>query len=41
MIYPRFDREEAEARDEGVVGRNPKDIISKLGEKRRKIRFMN
>ncbi|GMI16892.1 hypothetical protein TrLO_g1719 [Triparma laevis f. longispina] len=31
MIYPRFDREEAKARDEGVVGRNPKDIISKLG----------
>eukprot|EP00519_Triparma_laevis_P007950 CAMPEP_0182499660 /NCGR_PEP_ID=MMETSP1321-20130603/7882_1 /TAXON_ID=91990 /ORGANISM="Bolidomonas sp., Strain RCC1657" /LENGTH=380 /DNA_ID=CAMNT_0024703895 /DNA_START=47 /DNA_END=1189 /DNA_ORIENTATION=- len=30
-IYPTFEMEEAKARDEGVVGRNPKDIISKLG----------
>lgn len=31
VIYPRFNPNEASARDEGVVGRNPKDIVSKLG----------
>ena len=30
-IYPSYETEEARARDDGVVGRNPRDIISKLG----------
>ena len=30
-IYPGYEEGEARARDEGVVGRNPRDIISKLG----------
>mmetsp|Transcript_19764 Transcript_19764/g.39529 ORF Transcript_19764/g.39529 Transcript_19764/m.39529 type:complete len:410 (+) Transcript_19764:30-1259(+) len=30
-IYPRYEEGEARARDEGVVGRNPRDIVSKLG----------
>lgn len=31
IIYPQFDKEEAIARNEGRVGRSPKDIIAKLG----------
>uniref|UniRef100_A0A7S2VZW3 Phytanoyl-CoA dioxygenase n=1 Tax=Eucampia antarctica TaxID=49252 RepID=A0A7S2VZW3_9STRA len=31
VMYPRFNKKEALARDEGVVGRSPKDIIGKLG----------
>jgi len=31
IVYPRFSEEEARARDNGEVGRNPKDIASKLG----------
>jgi hypothetical protein len=31
IVYPRFDKEEAKERDAGKVGRNPYDIMSKLG----------
>lgn len=31
QIYPQFDKQEAADRDAGVVGRNPRDIISKIG----------
>lgn len=31
IVYPKFNKGEAKARDEGVVGRSPKDILSKLG----------
>ena len=31
IIYPVFDKKEAEDRDNGIVGRNARDIISKLG----------
>ena len=31
IIYPRFNEKEARERDQGVVGRNPKDIVNKLG----------
>ena len=31
IIYPRFDEKEASERDAGVVGRNPRDIMSKIG----------
>lgn len=31
VVYPRFDREEAKARDNGSVGRSPQDIVGKLG----------
>lgn len=31
VVYPNFDKEEAEDRDSGNVGRNPYDIASKLG----------
>ncbi|GMH46495.1 hypothetical protein TrRE_jg4201, partial [Triparma retinervis] len=31
VIYPRFDQAEARDRDQGVVGRNPRDIVGKLG----------
>mmetsp|Transcript_9574 Transcript_9574/g.22501 ORF Transcript_9574/g.22501 Transcript_9574/m.22501 type:complete len:394 (+) Transcript_9574:88-1269(+) len=31
IVYPRFEREEAKDRDAGVVGRNPVDIITKIG----------
>lgn len=30
-IYPRFDKDEARERDLGSVGRDPRDIISKIG----------
>jgi len=30
-IYPSYVPSEASARDSGVVGRNPRDIVSKLG----------
>mmetsp|Transcript_18450 Transcript_18450/g.22593 ORF Transcript_18450/g.22593 Transcript_18450/m.22593 type:complete len:404 (-) Transcript_18450:74-1285(-) len=31
IIYPQFDNQEAEERDNGSVGRSPRDIASKLG----------
>lgn len=31
IVYPRYSREEARARDNGEVGRNAQDILSKLG----------
>jgi len=31
LVYPRFDEEEAKARDAGEVGRNFQDIIQKIG----------
>jgi len=31
VVYPRFDRKEARARDDASVGRDPRDIVSKLG----------
>ncbi|KAL3775807.1 hypothetical protein ACHAW5_005069 [Stephanodiscus triporus] len=31
LVYPNFDATEAEARDVGSVGRDPRDIVSKLG----------
>lgn len=31
LVYPKFDANEAEARDVGSVGRDPRDIVSKLG----------
>jgi len=31
IVYPKFDKEEAAERDSGKVGRNPVDIMSKLG----------
>ena len=31
IVYPRFDDEEAQARDAGRVGRSPKDILEKIG----------
>mmetsp|Transcript_9644 Transcript_9644/g.12135 ORF Transcript_9644/g.12135 Transcript_9644/m.12135 type:complete len:409 (-) Transcript_9644:62-1288(-) len=31
IVYPRFDNNEAENRDEGKVGRSPKDIVGKIG----------
>jgi len=31
IVYPKFEKEEAEERDSGSVGRDPRDIISKLG----------
>jgi len=31
IVYPRFNGDEARRRDEGGVGRSPKDIIGKLG----------
>lgn len=30
-VYPQFDKNEADARDAGKVGRSPKDIVGKLG----------
>lgn len=30
IVYPRFNKAEASARDRGVVGRSPKDIVTKL-----------
>ena len=31
IVYPKFDKSEAASRDSGEVGRNPYDIVSKLG----------
>uniref|UniRef100_A0A7S1BDK9 Phytanoyl-CoA dioxygenase n=1 Tax=Corethron hystrix TaxID=216773 RepID=A0A7S1BDK9_9STRA len=31
IIYPHFDKVEAESRDNGTIGRSPRDIIAKLG----------
>ncbi len=31
VIYPRFDKDEARARDNGKVGRSPVDIVTKIG----------
>ncbi|KAL7546364.1 hypothetical protein ACHAWF_009700 [Thalassiosira exigua] len=31
VVYPRFDDREAQARDDGSVGRDPRDIASKIG----------
>ena len=31
IVYPKFDKKEAEARDAGRVGRSPVDIITKIG----------
>lgn len=31
ILYPRFEKEEAEARDSGRVRRSPADIVSKIG----------
>ena len=31
VIYPGFDQGEKRDRDKGIVGRNPMDIVSKLG----------
>jgi len=31
IVYPKFDKSEAEERDAGIVGRNPYDIITKIG----------
>lgn len=31
IVYPQFDKQEAEERDSGKVGRNPVDIVSKIG----------
>ena len=31
ILYPQFDKFEANERDNGRVGRSPKDIVSKLG----------
>lgn len=31
IVYPQFDKEEAAERDSGKVGRNPYDIITKIG----------
>lgn len=31
IIYPQFDKKEADARDVGKVGRSPRDIVEKIG----------
>lgn len=31
VVYPNFDKEEAKDRDSGKVGRNPVDIVTKIG----------
>ena len=31
MVYPRFESGEAAAHDDGSVGRDPRDIVSKIG----------
>lgn len=31
IVYPRFDKQEAAARDAGAVGRSPTDIVTKIG----------
>jgi len=31
IIYPQFDKKEASVRDDGKVGRSPRDIVGKLG----------
>ena len=31
IVYPKFDKEEATARDAGRVGRSPLDIVTKIG----------
>lgn len=31
IVYPRFDKTEAADRDAGAVGRNPRDIVEKIG----------
>lgn len=31
IIYPQFDKKEAALRDQGTVGRSPRDIVGKLG----------
>lgn len=31
IVYPQFDSQEAEERDDGKVGRSPRDIIGKIG----------
>ncbi|KAL9185810.1 hypothetical protein ACHAXT_003587 [Thalassiosira profunda] len=31
IVYPNFDKKEAAARDDGSVGRDPRDIVSKIG----------
>ena len=31
IVYPQFDKKEAIARDDGTVGRSPRDIVGKLG----------
>ena len=31
IVYPNFDKEEAKDRDSGKVGRNPVDIVTKIG----------
>lgn len=31
VVYPQFDRMEAAARDDGSVGRDPRDIVAKIG----------
>jgi len=31
IVYPNFDKEEADARDDSKVGRSPSDIVGKLG----------
>jgi hypothetical protein len=31
IVYPQFDKQEAVSRDAGEVGRNPIDIVTKIG----------
>lgn len=31
IVYPQFNKDEARDRDSGVVGRSPKDIVTKIG----------
>jgi hypothetical protein len=31
VVYPQFDKAEAAERDSGKVGRNPVDIVTKIG----------
>jgi len=31
VVYPKFDRAEAKDRDDGVIGRSPRDIVAKIG----------
>lgn len=31
IVYPQFDQKEAQNRDQGKVGRSPKDIVGKIG----------